>query len=500
MTGPVSHSLLEPFSHFVAERMGLNFPPERWSDLARGIDSAAGEFGFSDAEACIRWLLSSPPSNSRIEILASHLTVGETYFLRDKAVFGFFAGQILPELISLRRQAERRLRVWSAGCATGEEPYSIAILIRQAIPDVASWNVTILATDINPGSLAKASRGIYSHWSFRELPAEFRTQYFRMAAGGLSEILPEFRRMVTFSVLNLAEDTYPSLWSNTNAMDIIFCRNVLMYFTPARARKAVENLRRCLVDGGWLIVSASEASQTLFTGFRTIHLPGATVYRKDGRALTHPESSVAWTRDPAAFEPALGTEPGFAAEELTAGTREWRSGAFDGVALADATAMASEPTAANQEPPGLELTPAQEFPVEPSGANAIALLARAKANQGRLAEALVWCEKAVAADRLNAAHHYLRSVILLESGAKAEAVKCLRQTLYLDPRFVLAHMTLGTEARREGNLAESAKHFENALSLLRAYRPEEPVPDADGITAARMEQIIQATLRSEEAR
>jgi chemotaxis protein methyltransferase CheR len=128
------------------------------------------------------------------------------------------------------------------------------------------------------------------------------------------------------------------------------------------------------------------------------------------------------------------------------------------------------------------------------------VLARASANQGRLSDALAWCEKAVAADRLNPVCHYLRSVILLECGAIREAVKCLRQTLYLDRRFVLAHVGLGTHARREGRFQESTKHFENALSLLRTYRPEDFVPEAEGMTVKRMEEILQATLRGEGAR
>jgi len=133
----------------------------------------------------------------------------------------------------------------------------------------------------------------------------------------------------------------------------------------------------------------------------------------------------------------------------------------------------------------------------PEEASDLISRARASANEGRLAEGLALSEKAVVADKLNPVCHYIRAVILLECGAIREAAKCLRQTLYLDARLVVAHVALGTYARREGKIRESTRHFENALSLLRSYRPEEFVPEAEGITARRMEEILQATLRSE---
>src|SRR5712692_5314204 len=136
----VPEILLSHLTDFVAAQMGLNFPRERWRDLERGIVSAAGDFGFADAGSCAQWLLSSPLTRGQIEILASHLTVGETYFFRERKSFAVLEDHILPELIRSRRGNEQRLRVWSAGCCTGEEPYSVAILLNRMIPDLKDWN------------------------------------------------------------------------------------------------------------------------------------------------------------------------------------------------------------------------------------------------------------------------------------------------------------------------------------------------------------------------
>ncbi len=232
MATSIPAALLSQLSEFVATQMGLHFPKERWRDLERGIRSAAREFDFKDAESCLQWLVSSPLAKGQIEILARHLTVGETYFFREQKSLEILEGYVLPELIRTRRENEKRLRIWSAGCCTGEEPYSIAILLAKLIPDLKDWKITILGTDLNPRSLQKASEGVYSEWSFRGTPEWVGERYFTRAKDGRWAVLPSIKKMVTLHYLNLAEDAFPSLLSNTNAMDVIFCRNVLMYFHP----------------------------------------------------------------------------------------------------------------------------------------------------------------------------------------------------------------------------------------------------------------------------
>src|SRR4030081_182852 len=131
-------------SALIAERMGLHFPLERLTDLQRGLAGAADEMGFDDVAACADWLLSAPLTKAHLQVLASHLTIGETYFFRDKRTLDVLAGRVLPELIQARRGHEQRLRLWSAACCSGEEPYSLAILLHQVLPDLAEWHITIL--------------------------------------------------------------------------------------------------------------------------------------------------------------------------------------------------------------------------------------------------------------------------------------------------------------------------------------------------------------------
>jgi chemotaxis protein methyltransferase CheR len=448
--------LLARLSEFLAGQIGLHFPQERYGDLLRGIGAAARELGQASVEACIHWLLASPLSRRQVEILASHLTVGETYFFREPRSFEILEERILSDLIRVRGDADRRLRIWSAGCCTGEEPYSIAMLLERLIPDTEEWNITILATDINPAFLRKAAEGVYGDWSFRGTPAWLRDRYFRRKKTGRFEIRPPLRKRVTFSYLNLADDAYPSLSNNTNAMDVIFCRNVLMYFTPAQAKKVADNLHRSLVDGGWLIVSPTETSSSLFSRFSAVGFPGAVLYRKAAGA----EPRLIATGHPAPAPFPL-PEPLYLASPM---------------ALEEAPPEPVGPAAAPGAAPSLEE-------------------ARACANRGELAEAAACCEKAIAADKLNPACHYLLAAIQQELGQDDGAAQSLMRALYLDADFVLAHFALANLRLARGRRREAERHFDTALSLLRAHGRDEVLPESDGLTAGRLGEII-ASVRS----
>jgi chemotaxis protein methyltransferase CheR len=454
-------------SEFVAEKIGLHFPPERWSDLLCGLVGAATEFGFENVGRCADWLLSARLTKAQLQTLASHLTIGETYFFREKQTFEVLAHRVLPDLIRSRRGREQRLRLWSAGCCTGEEAYSLAILLQQLIPDLVDWQVTILATDINPHFLRKAVAGSYGEWSFRDAPVGFKELYFHRNKAGRYVVAPKIKAMVTVEHLNLVEDSYPSLATDTNAMDLIFCRNVLMYFTPAQTRKVIGKLHHSLVDGGWLAVSPCEASQTLFPQFATRNFPGVVLYQKSeaeaGRATglppavspisNWPITDFGWNTEPAALQP------------ITPPPEPMES-----------------PTVPEPAPP--------EF----------STLARALANQGKLAEALIWCDRWIAAEKLNAAGHYLRAIVLLEQGDPEQARRSLQRAIYLLPDFVLAHFALGNLARRGGRNGEADKHFANALHLLARLQPDTPLPESDGLTAARLTETITALTSLEHAR
>jgi chemotaxis protein methyltransferase CheR len=462
--------------------------------------------GFADAAACTDWLLSTPLATAQLHTLASHLTIGETYFLRERSTFDALLQSVLPELIRRRRGREQRLRLWSAACSTGEEPYSLAILLRQLLPDWRDWHVTILGTDINERSLQKAAAGLYGEWSFRACPPEFKQSYFTRAADGRFAIAADIRDSVRFAQLNLVQDTFPSLATDSNAMDVILCRNVLMYFTPPQARKLVENLRHALVDEGWLAVGLSECSQALFSRYASLSFVGATLYRKAAVAerdrLNHVPAlagiagnypapvadASAWSSAEATAGAAANDSPpsALAAETLTS------AGPIAAVAAAESLYRQGRYREAAELL--LPTVVAEVAPSTESAAKTFSLLARALANQGKLAEALEWSKRWIVADTLDPAAHYLHAMVLQELGDGETARRSLLRAIYLQPDFPLAYFALGNLARSQSQPPQASKHFENALELLRRRPPSEPLPESEGMTAGRLIEIITTLL------
>ncbi|MBI5658274.1 MAG: chemotaxis protein CheR [Nitrosomonadales bacterium] len=446
MPDSLPDALLSGLSGFVAARLGLHFPQERWPDLARGV-AAAGAFGKPDGESCARWLLSAPLAQKHIEVLAAHLTVGESYFFREKRSLEIFEEHIVPELLRERRAGERHLRIWSAGCAAGEEPYSIAMLLDRLVPAHEQWHVTILATDINPQSLRKAEQGVYGKWSFRGVPDWIKARHFKKREGGRFELSPHIRKKVTFSYLNLSDDVYPSFLNNTNAMDVIFCRNVLMYFTPEKAGEVAAKLALSLAEGGWLIVSPAETGNALFSPLAAVAFPEAVLYRKVAAAAPLPAIPEMETPQP----------PGAAAPD-----------------------------------PERAPLPAQEARAD--FGQSLFATARHHANQGRLGAALEWCEKAIAVDRQNPAFHYLHAAVQQELGRDDAAAQALTRALYLDSGFALAHFALANVRLSQGRRREADRHFSNALALMRARPHEEIIPESGGLAAGRLAEIIASVM------
>lgn len=473
---------LSALSELLTEKMGFDFPRERWGDLERGMLAAAHDFGGEGLESCARQVLAGPLTHRHIEILASHLTVGETYFYRDRASFDALEQNVLPTLIQTRRESGRSLRIWSAGCCTGEEPYSIAILLDRLLPADEHWHITLLATDINPMFLRKAMAGTYGEWSFRQTPSWIRDRYFRKVGHGRYELHPRIRKRVTFSYLNLAEDIYPSLTNNTNAMDLILCRNVLMYFTEARRHTVIGNLYRALVDGGSLNVSPSEASGKLFAEFAPAILGDATFYRKVGRdrvRVAEPEF-----QDRSYLNPSLPTDIGVA-REMSA-LREPRP-AMEPLSQASCMDDADGETVAPASGTG---------PGAEDDAEQLYTEAERRANEGRLTEAAALCGRAIARDKLNPKSHYLLATIWRELGRDDEAEACLKRTLYLAPDFLLASFAFGNLRLSQGRHEESERHFRNALTLLQRRAPLECVSEGDGLLAGRLSEIITSVLDS----
>ncbi len=468
MSAAIEQSLMQEVGSVIRDRLGLHYPAERSRDLEAALSLVAGAFDCADAEQCARRIVSRSLDGDDLDTLAQALTVGETNFFRDPEVFRALERTVLPPLIEERRDRERRLRIWSAGCCTGEEAYTIAMILQRVLPDIESWNVTLLATDLNPHFLRRARVGVYGKWSFRRVSAWSLRRHFEPTADGRHQIADGLRRMVTFDHLNLAEGGYPSVFNNTNAMDVVLCRNVLIYFDQPTVERVVTQLRSCLLPGGWLALGRSERAPDTVDRLRPETLDGDVWYRRDDVA-TEPSPRSATATAHAAASARRAAFPETIEHRFEAG---------------DYAAVASE----------LEAFLAESQPTRGDRRRAIRLLAQARANLGELDEAQRWCEQALDEDGLDPRLHYLLASVLLERDRLDEAEASFRRALVVDDRYVLAHFALGNLMRRRRDPEAAREHFGHTLALLRHHRSEEIIPDSEGLTAGRLSEIAEQAM------
>ena len=396
---------------------GLTFAGLRRRQFDAALDRMAGALGLPGAAACASWLLAGPWDDARSALCARFLTVGETYLLREPRAFDLVCDRARA---LLARGATRPLRIWSAGCCTGEEPYSIALALRRGVPQLPPGRVDILATDLNDAFLDVARAGIYRRWSFRRTDPAGLAPFVRPLGDGRYEIDAALRAQVRFARLNLADAVYPSAATGTLAQDVIFCRNVLMYFGPAQAGRVVARLRDCLVDGGWLVVNASEASTRLFRGFTPVYLEDAVFFRKDALPVPAPvplSVPAPVTRAIAPVVPARRPEP---------------------LPAAAPSAPASADAAAMDRVHALAQTAGRE-------------------------EALQCLRRAVEAEALSAPLQQRAALFALEHGDPALARHCVRRLLYLEPDSAFGHYLWAL-------IEDAAGRRPRARSLLRDCR------------------------------
>lgn len=446
----------------IADRLGLDFPENRRADLERGLQQVFGHLPVGPPEQYVSWLATLPDESPEWSRLAGSLTVGETYFFRDRSCMEALEQQVLPALIAARRSAGfLRLRCWSAGCATGAEPYSLAILLNQLLPDRLQWAITILATDINPAALESAQLGLYRNWDLRETPQEIRDRHFHRRGKDTFELDPSIRQMVTFSPLNLAKDNFPSLMTNTGAMDLIICRNVLMYFTREVQRATVARLHEALVTDGWLIVSPAETSTELFPSLIPVNLPGSIFYRKSQDSVGSRLPYVQFKTTVEDIQSPLSLTSEF---DLAS-------------SLSSPVRRVSEDQQPHQSHGGTNLQSV-----------------RILADQGHLEEARRLCETLLAQDRLNLDASLLLAAICQEQGEVHAALEALRRAIYLAPHSAAAHFMRGCLLLRQGDRKGGRLSLEAVVDLLRSVASDEAVPGSDGLTAGRLLETARAYL------
>ena len=407
--------------------------------------------------------------------------MGETYFFRDAGQFDFIQHTVIPDLQRRRGLVDGPappLRFWSAGCATGEEPYSLAIVLSL----LGLRACEILATDISRAALAKARRGVFGAWSLRGNQACLAG--FLRPEGKHYVLSEQIRGMVTFQYLNLAAAHYPAM-ANIQSLDLILCRNVFIYFGPAALRQAAQQLYAALSAGGWLLTSASDPPLGAYAPFTTLTTPVGIVYRRpaaseEGLWIASEKMQGA----PDAEYTVLPDMPeGSVPPSLPLSVSP--SSSLPASAVPDAAAALAQ----GDYPRALALT--RELCAQP---DACAIHVRALAAVSSLIAAEAVLLTGLRQNPASIELHHLRAVLLLAMGRVQEAAAAERRVLYLDRTLAFAHFMLGSMRQQAGDTAGAQRAYQNAVRLAGARPPDEPVSLSDGQSAGALAQAAAARL------
>jgi chemotaxis protein methyltransferase CheR len=516
MTMGIDVPTTERFRGWVAARLGLHFDDTRQDYLVEVLRARILANAPATAEGYIERLSRSGANSEEVRALAEALTVNETFFFRNPDAFRAVTVDVL-EPYARGEGGDRRLRILSLGCSSGEEPYSLAIAARETLPADRARNVEIIGVDLSPGPLAKASRARYSAWALRATPDVLRSRYFKAESNEL-KLDDAIRTMVAFREQNLS-DPASSVWSE-GPFDVVFCRNVLMYMTPEAMRAIVARIGRALRPEGLLFLGHAETLRGLSDDYHLRHAHETFYYQKK------------------ADVPA-GANGGYAAHAGRAGAVDWVNGAR--VANSDATedlawastirraseriaalvpsAMQAQPSGApasapaRTKPSELDLGSVHEALRQERFSDALTLLsllptesrtdpetlllhAVLLTNSGNHERAESACRRLLEIDELNAGAHYVMALCRDHAGDAASALEHDRTAAYLDRDFAMPHLHMGLLARRDADAEAARRELSLAFTLLATEEPSRVLLFGGGFSRDALLDLCRAELRA----
>jgi chemotaxis protein methyltransferase CheR len=457
------------FRDYIHDHSGIYLEESKRDSLRISLVTRATRAGASDWDSYFELLAHD---EAEFRELLNLVTINETSFFRFPGQFEALVNRVLPELASNRTGENRVMRFWSAGCSTGEEPYTIAMAWADAGLEPLGWRAEIVGTDVSTKALAVAKAGVYPVRSLLNLPEDVVRRHF-VEVDGAYRVAQHVRRLVDFQYHNLVKEPYPlALMGN---WDVVFCRNVTIYFRLESTKRVVANLFNSLNEGGYLFVGHSETLSAVSDQFELLEMDGVFLYRKPHRTRRlHARTDA---------EPAPPARP-----SARAGARSLADEGVRRRGRERAAARVEEPA---PPPPPLPADASRPDPLmvaralivegrtsealqaverllseERNNAEAYLVAAHAHADVGDYDRALAECQRALAINPLLPGARYTLGLIHQRQGDLVRAVSELKKTVYIDADFALAHLTLGNIYRAEGRFQDACRSYENALRSL----------------------------------
>ncbi len=477
----MSTEQLDNFKQILGDRYGLNFDPRTDKTLKKAIAKRMEALGFKSDLDYHSFLQKSTGVAEEFDELISLLTVGHTNYFRSPDHFRALREYVLPRIIS-QKDKDKRIRIWSAGCSTGDEPYSIAITLLESLKGIKQWDIKILATDINTQFLQHARSGIYDSWTTRYVTRELFDKYF-VKTENSALLKDQVKNMVKFFYLNLATNGYSFAQEGIEKFDIIFCRNVLIYFRKNMVKRIVKKFYDLLQDNGYLFLGYSENLSQFSRDFEPNSLYGVFFYEKSPPELrTKPE------RVPPAKPREIPPPPRIKPKET----------------------VAPEPKETDEE--RLYLEGINHFGEErfekaaeifehileknPRSARALLGIGFLLANKGRDSEARQKSQEVLEIDQLLPEAYYLLGILNEREGNLKATRESYERAIFLEKDFIMAHFNLAILYKREGKWKEAQREFKNIVNILKTRKDNESIKFSGGFNKRSFLKICEEAVRS----
>ncbi|OSM00213.1 putative chemotaxis protein CheR [Magnetofaba australis IT-1] len=490
----------------VNARLGLRIQAHQRQPFAQRIEQLQSRFAIWGQHELEQLIQGGRVDDPAFEFLVAGITVGESYFFRDRNQLDFLQQRFLPQLIArLRRSGRNDPRIWSAGCSDGQELYSILLMLQQLLPENEHWRPFLLGTDINADALKRARSAEYSEWSLRQVDAPTRNKLFERQENLWRLRLERFAGSVRFDYLNLVESSYPSMLQGVHSLDLILCRNVFIYFDRPTIESILARFAKCLNPGGMAMIGACDYAPEHVAGL-TLHAIGDVFYylREEFAAPAAeppPPPSVAsgsWTATIAtaaqfaqAIEPVAATQPVIPTQPVAP-----KAPAASPDVAAPSRAQIDEMIAHGRAAQALELVQSAQRAVYHPPPEMDLLHGHCLASLGRMDEARSALERFTRNNELEPQAYFLLALVAMEQARLRDAEALLRRTLLLDPALIMAHYHMGVLKLRQGRADAGRKALRRALSLLEAATPDAPIALGDGMTHAQLADALNQELEA----
>jgi chemotaxis protein methyltransferase CheR len=433
------------------ESTGLSFYTDRDEPLSKLVAERLAVLGLRNCSSYAEFLAYGETGCAEMDVLIAQLTIGETYFFRDEEQFAAIRDVILPDVLARKRRS-RQLLIWSAGCATGAEPYSLAILLARELGDrIRGWQINIHATDLNRGFLLQAAEGKFRPGALRSTSDAVKRECF-VKEGLAWAIHPRYKQWISFHQMNLMDSDFSTSFPAGSHFDLILCRNVMIYFSREMNSRLIGQFYRALGDGGWLVPGAAESNMDSLKVFRTVNTAGARLFQK-----------MPTLRRPS---------PGGPLDESREAAPEARS-----------QIILAAPAPCREPPPD----PLRIVPADLDGL-------RRLADHGDWQGAAEYGKQLLSQNGLNAEVHFYHALIFEKLGIVDEPEISLRHAIYLDRKFALAHYHLGLALKGAGQTAAAARSFGNVLKVLAGLPDVAMVTAGPGVTVTGLKELAKMHL------